>query len=196
MMKESETWPPWQTVAPYNGITKAYWSQWDSLQLVNGVLFQSWETPAGDKVIRQLVLPRDLQPQVLQQLHGAPTAGHLGVNKTLGCIKERFYWVQCSKDVRTYCKKCDLYASRWGLVKKIKAPLSQYNVGTPMERLAIDVLGPLPQSEEGNRFILIAADYFLKLVEAYPLPNQEATTVAEVLVKEFVARLSTSHDTL
>ena len=90
-MKESETRPPWQTVAPYNGITKAYWSQWDSLQLVNGVLFRSWETPAGDKVIRQLVLPCDLQPQVLQQLHGAPTAGHLGVNKTLGRIKERFY---------------------------------------------------------------------------------------------------------
>ena len=191
-MKESETRPPWQTVAPYNGITKAYWSQWDSLQLVNGVLFQSWETPAGDKVIRQLVLPRDLQPQVLQQFHGAPTAGHLGVNKTLGRIKEGFYWVQCSKDVRAYCKRCDLCASRRGPVKKIKAPLSQYNVGAPMERLAIDVLGPLPQSEEGNRFILIAADYFSKWVEAYPLPNQEATTVAEVLVKEFVARFGVS----
>ena len=49
-------------------------------------------------------------------------------------------------------------------------------------------LGPLPQSEEGNKFILIAAEYFSKWVEAYPLPNQEATTVAEVLVKEFVAR--------
>ena len=27
-MKESKIRPPWQTVAPYNGITKAYWSQW------------------------------------------------------------------------------------------------------------------------------------------------------------------------
>ena len=30
------------------------------------------------------------------------------------------------------------------------------------------------------------ADYFTKWVEAYPLPNQEAPTVAEVLVKEYV----------
>ena len=187
-MKESKIWPPWQTVAPYNGITKSYWSQWDSLQLMEGVLFRRWETPSGDRIIKQLVLPRDLQPQVLQQLHNAPTAGHLGITKTLGRVRERFYWVQCSKDVKDYCRKCDLCASRRGPARKIRAPLSQYNVGAQMERLAIDVLGPLPQSDDGNQYILIAADYFSKWVEAYALPNQEAATVAEVLVKEFVAR--------
>ena len=31
VMKESETRPPWQTVAPYNGIIKAYWSQLDGM---------------------------------------------------------------------------------------------------------------------------------------------------------------------
>ena len=36
-----------------------------------------------------------------------------------------------------------------------------------MEWLAIDVLGPLPQSKRGYKYILIAADY-LKWVEAYP----------------------------
>ena len=60
-----------------------------------------------------------------------------------------------------------------------------------MERLAIDVLGPLPLSDSGNRYILIAADYFTKWPEAYPLPNQEATTVAEVLVCEFVCCFGT-----
>ena len=35
-MKESKTRPPWQAAAPYNEITKAYWSQWDSLQLIEG----------------------------------------------------------------------------------------------------------------------------------------------------------------
>ena len=57
-----------------------------------------------------------------------------------------------------------------------------------MERLAIDVLGPLPLSSRGNKYILIAADYFTKWVEAYPLANQEAVTVAEVLIREFVSR--------
>ena len=57
-----------------------------------------------------------------------------------------------------------------------------------MERIAIDVLGPLPITETGNKYILIVADYFTKWVEAYPMPNQEATTVAELLVKQFICR--------
>ena len=57
-----------------------------------------------------------------------------------------------------------------------------------MERVAIDVLGPLPVSESGNRYILIAMDYFTKWPEAYALPNQEAETVAKVLVDQFVSR--------
>ena len=61
-----------------------------------------------------------------------------------------------------------------------------YNVGSPMEHLALDVLGPFPLTEDWNKYILIVADYFTKWVEAYPLPNQEAPTVAEVLVKEYV----------
>ncbi len=36
--------------------------------------------------------------------------------------------------------------------------------------------------------MLIVQDYFTKWVEAYALPNQEAVTVAEVLVREFVSR--------
>ena len=57
-----------------------------------------------------------------------------------------------------------------------------------MERLAIDVLSPLPTSEAGNKYLLIAADYFTKWVEAYPLPCQEVVVIAEALVNNFVCR--------
>ena len=56
-----------------------------------------------------------------------------------------------------------------------------------MEWLAIGILGPLPQSKQGNKYILIAANYSIKWVEAYPLVNQEAVTVAEALI-EFISR--------
>lgn len=57
-----------------------------------------------------------------------------------------------------------------------------------MERLAMDILGPLPQTPRGNKFVLVVTDYFTKWTESYPIPNQEAVTVAEKLVGEFVCR--------
>jgi hypothetical protein len=60
-----------------------------------------------------------------------------------------------------------------------------------MERVAMDIMGPLPRSNKGNRFILVIGDYFTKWIEAVPMPNQVATTVAEALVTNFIARFGT-----
>lgn len=67
-----------------------------------------------------------------------------------------------------------------------------YFVGTPMEHIALDILGPLPCTNTGNKYLLIVADYFSKWAQALPMPNQEACTVAELLVKEVVCRFGVS----
>lgn len=48
------------------------------------------------------------------------------------------------------------------------------------------MLGPLPISDQGNKYLLVIADYFTKWVDAFPMPNQEAVTVAKILVTKFV----------
>ena len=106
--------PPWQAMSALSQPTKVYWAQWDSLSLIDGVLYRDWETPAGDRVVKQLILPKVFRQEVLSQLHNSITGGHLGVNKTLGKVRERFYWVQCRKDVTQWCRNCDLCASRRG----------------------------------------------------------------------------------
>ena len=93
----------------------------------------------------------------------------------------------CQQDVKDWCWARDLYASRERPTCTPRAPLRTYNVGAPLERVALDILGPLPHSDRGNKYIVIIGDYFSKWTEAYEIPNQEATTVARVLVKEFVA---------
>ena len=66
--------------------------------------------------------------------------------------------------------------------------MHQYNVGVPFERIAIDIAGPFPESDKGNRYLLIAMDFFTKWPETYTIPNQEASTVAETLVTNFFCR--------
>ncbi len=52
-----------------------------------------------------------------------------------------------------------------------------------MERIAVDIMDLLPVTNQGNKYLLVAMDYFTKWLEAYALPDQEAKTVATVLVK-------------
>jgi hypothetical protein len=82
-MEESSKKPSWEEIAPHNLTTKLYCTQWQSLKLPNGVLYRICETPSGVATVLQLVLPKSLRHEVLQQLHNTKTSGHLGVAKTL-----------------------------------------------------------------------------------------------------------------
>ena len=117
-MGRSTNKPPWEDIAPYSQPTKIYFAQWQSLKIFNGVLYRLWETSSGDAVIKQVILPKSLRPQVLQQLHNTKTAGHLGIFKTLGRVRQRFYWVQCRRDVQEWCHNCDVCAQKRGPQKE------------------------------------------------------------------------------
>ena len=73
------------------------WAQWDSLRLMGGVLYRLWESPAGDRVVWQIVVPKKLQREVFSQLHSSLSAGHFGVTKTLSRVRERFYWASVTR---------------------------------------------------------------------------------------------------
>lgn len=57
-----------------------------------------------------------------------------------------------------------------------------------MERLGVDIMGPFPETNGGNKYVLCAMDYFTKWPEAYALPDQEAETLAEALIEGMVSR--------
>jgi transposase InsO family protein len=52
----------------------------------------------------------------------------------------------------------------------------------------MDIVGQFPKTERDNKYILVVCDYFTRWTEAFPLPNQEAATVAQVFVNEYVCR--------
>ena len=57
-----------------------------------------------------------------------------------------------------------------------------------MQRLHIDIVGPLLQTKRRSRFILTLQCSFTKWAEAYAIPNQRASTRAKVLVKNWTCR--------
>ena len=56
--------------------------------------------------------------------------------------------------------------------------------------IACDILGPLPTTATGNKYVLVIGDYFTRWMEALAFPNQEAPTIAQKLVNELFCRFS------
>lgn len=128
----------------------------------------------------------------MQELHSGALEGHLGVDKTVRKTKEIFYWPGMQLDVHQWIRTCPSCATRKTAPQKNRAPLQTIQSGYPMQVVAVDILGPLPESIMGNSYILVAGDYFTKWMEAYAIPNQEAVTVARKLVNEMFLPIFTT----
>ncbi len=48
----------------------------------------------------------------------------------------------------------------------------------PFKRIAMDIVGPLPRTVRGNKFILVICYYATKYPEAVPLKTIDSETVA------------------
>ncbi|GFT63842.1 retrovirus-related Pol polyprotein from transposon 412 [Trichonephila clavipes] len=71
--------------------------------------------------------------------------------KTLHRVRERFFWGKVRADVEQWCKSCDACAARKGPKIRSRGKLHRYNVGAPFERIAFDILGPLPRTASAYR---------------------------------------------
>ncbi|KAJ8944747.1 hypothetical protein NQ318_011653 [Aromia moschata] len=109
--KKEDRKPTWEEVSRYSPTVKSYWAQWNSLVLSDGLLKRVLEKSDGTEERKQLIVPRNRVPEVLEEIHNGSTGGHLGVTKTLGKVRERFYWVNCTTDVKEWCKKCVVCAA-------------------------------------------------------------------------------------
>jgi len=125
---------------------------------------------------------------VLNHCHDIRASGHLGVTKTLNRIRQRSYWSGIKNGVRSYIAACEKCAKRENPLVTKKALMQMVRSGYPMERIVTDIIGELPITENGNRYILVISDYFTKSTESFPMPNMEARTVAKIVVEEIVAK--------
>ena len=65
--------------------------------------------------------------------------------------------------------------------------MKQYNVGYPLEMIAIDIMGPLTSTSNKTRYLLVVSCYFTKLLDAIPVSAIDAKTVATKLIEKFVS---------
>ncbi|XP_037831364.1 uncharacterized protein LOC119616983 isoform X3 [Kryptolebias marmoratus] len=154
--------------------------EWNRLELVDGILYRRRHD--GDNLIYQLFLPPKLRPAVLKSLHH--DMGHMGIERTIDLVRQRFFWPKMTSEVETFVKTCGRCIRRKAQMERA-APLINIQTSRPLELLCMDFLTIEPDSSN-TKDILVLTDHFTKFAVAIPTPNQKAKTVAKYLWNEFM----------
>ena len=161
----------------------------------DGLLYRRYSPPGADSDaydIDQLVLPAPLRSTVLTLAHDIPMAGHLGKKKTADRLLNRFYWPGLFEEHCRTCGPCQKSSTR-GVKKAPLVPLPIMD--EPFRRIAMDIVGPLPRSSSGKKYILVICDYATRYPEAVALRTIDANAVAEELLP-FFARVGVPEEIL
>ena len=139
-----------------------------------------------DQFCDRVVVPQFLRQEILRIAHTIPVAGHMGIEKTRHRIERHFFWPGFYSDIRTFCAtcpECQLVARKRTSERSPLKPVPI--VSEPFAKVAIDLIGELPRSSSGYKYILTLVDYATRYPEAIPLRSTFSKTVADALILIF-----------
>ena len=132
-------------------------------------------SPHRKEAFEQLVIPIGNVHQVLRAYHDAPYASHYGSQKTWRKMKRVFYWKGMRKDIEEYVQSCPSCQRRKdkGQCHPPLQPLEP--IKRPFERVSMDIMGPLPVSLTGKKYVLVGIDHLTRYVEVFALETKLQT---------------------
>ena len=149
--------------------------------MVKGVFVQCDFDKVG---VYRFILPEGtLRQQIVWHYHRHLFEGaHQNFRKTYDRLQRRFYFKGMFSYVERLISTCqECQRAKTIHAPKPAAPMVPMLVPEPMERIAIDFVGPLVMSNHGNKWMLVITDISTKWAEAYPLRDSSAVEVAACL---------------
>lgn len=122
-------------------------------------------------------------PEILKTFHDDPLAGHRGIVETTRKIRTEYFWKGMSDTIKNYIENCQVCQRNKIQRKTYKAPMvitSSFN--EPFERVTIDLVSYSEVTNDSNKYILTLQDDLTRFVQAYPIIDKQATTIAKALL--------------
>ena len=164
-----DTRPNIEQISTFDYEEKLLWARFEELIVVNGLLCLTEKS--GMASISKIILPRHLRQELLIKYHEGIGGGHLGFEKIFVKLKERFYWPRMKEEAKLACANCVRCGVRKITTHALKGTLTSMAAGFPFERIAMDIVGPLPITSRNNRYMLVVIDYYTRWPEAFALEH-------------------------
>ena len=130
-------------------------------------------------VMTVMIASKEKQQKILKEMHECPIGGHQGVQRTFERLKLYVTWPGMFHDVEEYITNCRVCQQNKFTGPYIKAPFHETDTQFhPWDKLYLDIVGPLPLTEDGHKYVLTCQDNLSKYLLAIPLMTQTAEEVA------------------
>lgn len=150
-----------------------------------GLWFRRYRDKRG-VIYDQLLVPAKYRQDLLRLSHGDGWSGHLGMRKSKARLLQEFYWPNCFRDVEQFVRSCDSCQRVGKPHDRCKVPMQLVPIITePFKRMVIDIVGPLPVTERGNKYLLTILCPATKFPEAVPLKELSSADVVDALLSVF-----------
>lgn len=133
-----------------------------------------------------------LRLELITEAHASTIGGHKGVTKTYSRLKEKYKWDNMKTEVKIYIKNCTSCQRKKLIKLKTKQPM--IITDTPFDafdKVALDIVGPLPSTKNGYSHILTIQDALTKYCIAVPLKETNAGEVANAMAKYLITQFGT-----
>ena len=108
--------------------------------------------------------------------------GHFSGGSMLGVCRARGWWRSMEKDITRYAQQCSTCQHYQRRRKHGEEPNHQVRINArPFEKWAIDLVGPLPTTLHGNRWIITAIDFATGWPLAKAVPDATAEQIGDFL---------------
>ena len=162
---------------------KNYKANEERIILQDGLLYRKYFGETGSVKYYQILIPKQLVKEVLRSLHGE-FGKHPGIFKTIIACREKYYFPKMAQLIREWVMSCEQCIRESRIHPSLtRPPLQNPNehITAPEDAIQIDLVPELPPSG-GYENIVTAMDVFSRYLFAYPTSNQDAKTIAKVLI--------------
>ena len=145
--------------------------------------------------VNRIVIPYPLRDKLIMDCHtNSLFGGHMGTEKIIDKMKQRFYWQGMDKDIEMKIKACkNCQKCKTGTGQRIPEPI--YSIippSQPFQRVHIDIVGPFPETDEFKfKYIFTCIDAFSKFITLCPIRNMKATTIATTFIDNILTKFGT-----
>ena len=123
-------------------------------------------------------MPRTLRARLVRLCRNPTIAEHPGQNRMYHALRRKYYWPHLAADVASTVRGGRTCAMNRVKLRKHLNRLRLFPATRPPESLVIDILGPLPKTKAGKRFLLVITDRLKKLTQVVELRTTTAYTIA------------------